>query len=115
MRKLETTDVFEAARLILKIGVREEVQDVVARAQESKDKQVKLDLAFDLFVGIISKAASKNAEIEIYKFLANIFECDANDVGKMDPFDLIEKLQEVASFEKWKNFFKLAAKSIRKN
>ena len=115
MRKLQTTDVFEAARVILKIGVREEVQAVALRAAESKDKRVQLDMGFDLFFGIISKAAAKGAEMEIYKFLAPIFECNAEEVGKMDPFELWEKLMEVASIEKWKSFFKFAVKSIPKN
>jgi len=115
MRKLQTTDVFEAARLILKIGVREEVQSVAMRAAENKDKRVQLDMGFDLFFGIIAKAAEKGAEMEIYKFLAPILECGAEEVGEMDPFELWEKLMEVASIEKWKSFFKLATKSIRKN
>ena len=115
MRKFQTTDIFELARVLMKIGIREEVQDVATRAAESKDKKVKIDMGFDLFFGILSKATQKNAEIEIYKFLANIFECEWKEVGEMDPFELWEKINEVASIEKWKSFFKLAAKSIPMN
>ena len=114
MRNLETSDIFSGARLLLKIGVREEIQEVANRANESKDKKATIDMGFDLFFGILSKAVQEEAEEEIYKFIANIFECGCDEVRKMDPFDLFEKLKEVASPEKWTNFFKCVAKLMRK-
>ena len=114
MRNLQTTDVFSAARLIVEIGVREEIQEVAKRAEESKDSKAQIDMGFDLFFGILSKAIEENNEEKIYKFIANIFECGCDEVRKMDPFDLFEKLKEVASPEKWTNFFKCVAKLMRK-
>ena len=114
MRNLETRDIFSASRLILEIGVREEIQEVAKRAEESKDNKAKIDMGFDLFFGILSKAVDENNEEKIYKFIANILECDWIEVSKMDPFDLYEKLKEVAPPEKWTNFFKCVAKLIPK-
>lgn len=113
-RKLQLTDVFEGGRLILKIGIREEVEEVAKRAEESKEKRVQIDMGFDLFFGILSKAIEADAEKEVYKFLANIFECTPEEISKMDPLVVFNELKEVASFEEWANFIKGAIKLIRK-
>ena len=113
MRKLKTADIFSATRLICAIGVREEVQEVAKRAEESNTKKIKMDLGFDLFFGIIEKATKKESEKEIYMFIADIFECKWEEVRDMDPFVLMDKLEEVADLEKWKNFFKRVAKLMK--
>ena len=105
MRNLETSDIFAAIRLLNKIGVREEIREVAKQAEENKSNEFRFDMGFDLMFGIIEKAASKNGEKEIYKFIADLFECEWEDVRKMKPIDLFKKLEEVANFEEWKNFF----------
>lgn len=114
MRSFETGDLFEGARLVMKIGIREEIEEVAKRANESKDKKAKIDMGFDLFFGILGKAITENAEQEIYKFLSNIFECTPEEVKKMDPLVLFETMEKVASFEEWANFFKRVMKLIPK-
>lgn len=110
MRSLRTSDLFNAGRMIFKIGVRKEIEEVVRRAEETKANKTKIDLSFDLFFGILEKAMQKNAEKEIYIFIADIFECDWEEVRDMDPIELFDKLEQVADFEKWKSFFKRAAR-----
>lgn len=105
MRNLQTTDIFSAIRLLTRIGIREEVQEVATRAAESKDKKAKIDMGFDLFFGILEKASQENAENEIYKFIANLFECDPEEVRVMKPIKLFKDLGKVADFEEWKDFF----------
>ena len=105
MRNLNTTDIFAACRLLSAIGIREEVKEVALRAEESKNKKVKMDLGFDLFFGILEKATTEKSEIEVYKFIANILECEWEAVRDMDPMELLDKLEQVADFDKWKNFF----------
>lgn len=114
MRSLRTEDIFKACRLISKIGVREEVKAVAKQAEESKEKKVKVDMGFDLLFGILEKATEENAEKEIYLFIANIFECEWKEVRDMDPVELLDKLEEVADIEKWKNFFKRVAALMKK-
>lgn len=114
MRSLETHDIFAAIRLLNKIGVREEIQDVAKKAEESKTKKVRLDMGFDLMFGILEKAAQENAETEIYKFIANLFECEWEEVRKMNPIELMKQLEKVANIEEWKNFFDYVAKLIKK-
>lgn len=114
MRNLETHDIFSAIRLLNKIGVREEIQEVAKKAEESKTKKVRLDMGFDLMFGILEKAAQENAETEIYKFIANLFECEWEEVRKMNPIELLQQLEKVANIEEWKSFFDYVAKLIKK-
>lgn len=113
MRSLQTTDIFAACRMLSKIGVREEIREVALKAEESKTKKIRVDMGFDLMFGILEKATQEKAENEIYQFLSGIFECDPEEIRVMDPFVLFEKLGEVADFEKWKSFFKLAVGSMK--
>lgn len=105
MRKLESQDIFKCARLLCKIGVREEVREVALRAEESKGKKIKVDFGFDLLFGVFEKATQENAENEIYKFIADLFECEPEEVRHMPPIELFKKLEQVANIEEWKSFF----------
>ena len=114
MRNLQTHDLFAACRILNAIGVREEIREVAKEAAESKTKKVQFDMGFDLMFGILEKATQEKAETEIYKFIANLFECDAEEVRVMDPIEMLEKLEAVADLEKWKNFFKRVATLMKK-
>lgn len=114
MRSLETGDVFAAARLLIKIGVRDEIQNVAKRAEESKEKKVKFDMGFDLLFSILEKAINENGEQEIYKFIASLFECEPGEVRKMNPLELCKKLEQVANIEEWKSFFGYVKRLIMK-
>lgn len=114
MRNLKTTDIFSLCRLLNKIGIREEIREVAKQAEETKGNKIRFDMGFDLMFGIIEKATEEKAETEIYKFIADIFECEWETVRDMDPLELLEKLEEVAEFEKWKNFFKRVAELMKK-
>ena len=113
MRNLQTSDIFSMCRLLTKIGVRDEIREIAERAEESKTKKIKLDFGFDLFFGILEKATQANAENEIYIFIADILECDPQQVRIMNPLDLFKQLNEAISFEEWKVFFKCVAKSMK--
>ena len=115
MRNLETRDIFAASRLLRKIGVREEIKAVAKEAEESKGKKVRFDMGFDLMLGILEKATTESAEVEIYKFIASLFECEWEEVRSMNPITLFKKLEEVANFEEWKSFFGYVAKLMNQN
>jgi hypothetical protein len=114
MRNLRTSDIFAACRLLSAIGIREEIRDVAKQAEENKGKRIQFDMGFDLLMGILEKATAEHAENEIYKFISNLFECDWESVRDMDPIELFDKLEQVASIEKWKNFFKRVADLMKK-
>lgn len=115
MRNLETQDIFAAVRLLNKIGVREEIREVAKQAEENKTKTIRFDMGFDLMMGIIEKASSENSEKEIYKFIANLFECEWEEVRKMKPVTLFKNLEEVANFEEWKDFFGYVKRLTKQN
>ena len=115
MRNLETHDIFSAVRLLNKIGVREEIREVAKQAEENKTKTIRFDMGFDLMLGILEKATSENSETEIYKFIANLFECEWEEVRKMNPITLMKNLEKVANFEEWKSFFDYVKRLMKQN
>ena len=114
MKTLGLEHVFSATRLLMKIGVREEVRAVAKRAQEVKTKEEKMDMGFDLFFGIMEKAIEEKSEKEIYVFIADLFECDPDEVRTMKPLELFKKMEQVASVEEWKDFFGYVKRLIQK-
>lgn len=114
MRNLKTSDIFEAIRLTSAIGIREEIKEVARYAEENKGKKIRADFGVDFLLGILEKAAQENAEKEIYKFFANILECEWEAVRDMDPIDFMDELEKVADWKRWINFFKRVAKAIGK-
>ena len=114
MRQLQTKDIFSAARLLSKIGVREELREVAKEVSEGGKRKTQFDLGFELLFGIIEKATNENSEKEIYIFIADLFECEWETVRDMDPIEMFDKLEEVASVEKWKDFFGRVAKLMKR-
>lgn len=105
MRNLQTDDLFKAWRLVSEIGVREEIREVAKKAEEEKGKKVRVDWGIDLMFGILDKAAQEKSENKIYIFIADLFECEPEEVRTMKPIELFNKLEQVANFEEWKDFF----------
>lgn len=114
MRSLQTSDIFSAVRLINKIGVREEIKEVAKQVEEKPGKKLRFDAGFDLIFGILERAATQQSEAEIYNFIADLFECNPDEVRTMDPVELMENFEKVADFEKWKNFFGYVKRLIMK-
>lgn len=114
MRNLRTSDLFAACRLLSKIGVRDEIKQVAKEAEENKGKRIQFDLGFDLLLGIVEKATQEKAEIEIYKFIADLFECEWENVRDMKPTELLKQLEDVADIEEWKSFFGSVARLMKK-
>jgi hypothetical protein len=110
MRNLQARDLFAACRVLNAIGIKDEIKEVAKDSEKVTDIW---DMGFDLVFKIFEKAVSQNAERPIYEFIAGIFECKWEDVQSMDLFEMIEKLKEVASPEKWKLFFKNAANLMK--
>lgn len=114
MRNLKASDIFSMCRLLNKIGVREEIREVAKQAEENNSKNIRFDMGFDLIFGLLEKATQENAEKEIYMFIADLFECSWEEVRDMDPVTLLDRLEEVANIEKWKNFFERVAALMKK-
>ena len=102
MRQLNTGDLFKAARLIRKIGIKE---DLKTFAEGIKADQKQEEVGFDLLMLIFERATDETSEKLIYEFLSGPFEVTLDEVKEMELFALVESLFQVADVEKWKGFF----------
>lgn len=103
MRKLNTRDVFAAARIIRASGVRAELIALIQRAAESKTPAQ--EVGIDGFLLIMEGLAERKAESAIYEALAGPMECTAEEVGSMDLDVLWDKLTYLAEDGGLKRFF----------
>ena len=65
-------------------------------------------------IRLLFESISIAAVLFLYKFIANLFECNWEEVRDMDPVELLDKLEQVADIEKWKSFFKRVAALMKK-
>lgn len=103
MRKLQTSDMFSAMRLIKKANLKEEIKPILKRASQKgiSIQDVGIEAILD-FMGIMSE---KNTEQAIYEVLAGPFEMKAKEVEAMPPTQLVENLKELAKENDLKAFF----------
>ena len=112
MRQLQTGDVFAFVRMTKKIGITEELKELILSKDSIKDLTAE-SFGYDLIFLLFDKAAEENSENELYKFLAGPLEMQPEEIQKTDPIDLIEMLKGLADTEKWKSFFTSASKLMK--
>lgn len=107
MRKLQTSDVFELARLVKKINIKEELKEVAMKANADSDVY---SVGFEMIFSLMEKFAENNSEEALYEFLSGPLEISKEEIKVMDPLDLVEKLSKIADIDRWKAFLKLAVR-----
>lgn len=112
MRKLQTQDVFRAIRVIKATDLKEDLKDIVekANAGESDGKTdgnhpTIRDIGLDVIFKVLEKTAEANAENAIYEFLSGPLEVTAGEVKEMELLALVEQITQCADTESWKVFF----------
>lgn len=105
MRKLNTGDLFVFSRMVRKIGLKDKIKEVAMNADNVKDIASN---GFEIMFTLFEVATEKNAESEIYKFLASPFECTEKEIKEMPITELLEKFNEIADIKTMKLFFKQA-------
>ncbi|URN83486.1 hypothetical protein [Acetobacterium wieringae] len=129
VRKLNTADLFEFMRMVKRTGVKDELKKVAKNIPKKEKKpQLKVvedgddnspelivqeapsqaEVGIDMAFSVMEIFSNKNAEEEIYAFIARPFQCTPEEVAENDLMDTIEKLKEVADAQKWASFFKSA-------
>ena len=108
MRTLQNTDIFAFGRIMAKANLKEEIKTIATDKNTTPES-----LGFDLMFTLFANCSNEQVEEEIFSFLASLFETDTETVKKMEPIETIEKLKEVADWEKWKDFFSLGAKLVK--
>ena len=103
MRKLNTTDVFTALRLIRKGNLK---STLIPYMEELTKKEADLTkVGIDGFLTLIEIFAEHQSEQALYDFLSGPFEMTAEDIGKMDLWELIDKLKEFREVNNLERFF----------
>lgn len=110
MRKIQTTDLFNALRMIRKANLKEDIKPILKMAG-SGDLKVE-DVGISGILAFIEILSEKKCEQAIYEVLAPIFEVDVKDVAKMDLIELVENLQTLAKENDLKRFFTLLAGTV---
>lgn len=112
MRKLGNEDIFAIGRILSKANIKEEIKKVAVDRNIKSESDME-QLGFDLLFTILVSCSDRSVETEIYQLLSSVFECEIEDVKKMDPIETFNKIKEVADWSEWKTFFSLGAKSMR--
>lgn len=113
MRKLNTADVFAAARVIRASGMRDQllpiIRQAVEEANKAEDKKTRdailSKIGINGFLTVLEAMAERKAEAAIYVALAGPMECSAEEVEKMPLDDLLQKLRQIAEDNRLKDFF----------
>lgn len=110
MRKLNTSDVFTACRVLKKIGVKKDIEKIAREAEGAKDAW---SSGFDLLWSIFDCATETNGEGEIYRLLAGPFEMSAAEIAQLDLTDFLALLKQLAAENDLAAFFKSAGALMR--
>lgn len=100
MRKANTNDLFNMARLINNLDLKENLFN----AQKGTDDVEKI--GFDFVFDVLSKATTKDSQNKIYGVLAEPFEMTAKDVGLMPIDELVKNFLECWNITVLLNFIK---------
>lgn len=115
MRKLKTTDVFAAMRLIKAAGMRAEVQRIALQMRTTGKFNVE-QIGADFILGIMEGLADKGAEQKAYEFVSGPLEMDVEELQDLHPLawkNLWEEYKKVEDIEAFKAFFDAVAHSIQ--
>jgi len=114
MRKLKTTDVFEALRLIKKANLKEELRPVIASVAEGSMSIENIGISGIL--SVVEIFTEKKAEKAIYEFLSGPFEMTVAQIEDLPLAELAKNFVALAEENDLKNFFGiLQAMSTKKS
>ena len=100
MRKANTNDLFNMARLINDL----DLKDNLFNAQKGKEDVERI--GFDFVFDVLSKATTKENQRKIYSVLAEPFEMKEEDVGLMPIDELVKNFMECWNLATLSNFLK---------
>ena len=107
MRKLNMGDIFEFAKVLRKIDLKEDIKKIAKDADNAADVWSK---GFDLIWVLFEKACDNGVEQLLFKFFAGPFQCKWEEVRDMGPLEFAEGLKEIADADGWRVFFQSVAK-----
>ena len=102
MKKLVTSDIFSALRVIKTANAKEALKPVLAKANTKNAREVGIDVILTL----MDCAAEQKCEKAVYAFLSTPFEMKDEEVASLSLAELINKLKELAKENDLSSFFK---------
>lgn len=112
MRKIQTSDVFNAMRLIKKANLKEEVKPILKRIATGEFNIE--DAGIEGIISFVEILSEKKSEQAIYEVLGGPFEMEAKEIERMDLNDFAETLEQLGKDNDLKRFFTLLAGLIGK-
>lgn len=115
MRRLKTSDVFAAMRLVKASGMRSEVQRIALEMRKTGKFKIE-EVGADFVLGVMEGLASIGAEQKAYEFVAGPLEMDVEQVQNIHPLEwakIFDEYKKVEDVEGWKSFFDAVASSMR--
>ncbi len=100
MRKANVNDMFDIARLINDLNLKEDI----FKSQKGEEDLEKI--GFNIIFDILSKATTKEAQSKIYECLSKPFEMKTNEVGLMSVDDIVTSFASCFDIVVLKNFIK---------
>lgn len=118
LRKLNTGDIFSAARMVKRLGIKEELKTLVAdfsgqdasEDKENSPERSKTEVGIDICFSILEIFTNENAELELYQFLSAPLGISAYEVGCLELERIAEALMKIADIERWKDFLSRVAR-----
>lgn len=112
MRKIVTTDVFSALRLVQKSGLKDKLVPVIENLAKNPESVERSGIIG--FLTIIEVFAENSCEQMIYEWLAGPFECKAKEIANMELDELAKRLEQLAEANNIRSFFTSLSRLITK-
>lgn len=109
MRKLNTGDVFKAARLLKNGNIMQNIQNAYAAGKEENADPQKIGM--NLIMDILCSCSDIRIEKEIYDFLGDICEKKPEDIKNQSLEATAEDIKKICQENNMANFLKAASRS----
>lgn len=118
MRKLITSDVFKALRIIKCIGIKDELIELGKAIRNKEVNQDSEEIGMRLIFGAIANCGDAASERAIYDFLSGPLEREPSELANMG---ILELTNEIKTFintvdpETWQAFFTTLSKLMQRD
>lgn len=109
MKKLTGKDLINAARLVKRLEVSDEITRLATSVQNGTFKKNQEQIGVQLVFTVVGNLGTEDAEKCLWEFLANPFEMKPEEVAELELIELGKKVEELISLEdpeEWKSFFR---------
>ncbi|MEG0297423.1 MAG: hypothetical protein RR620_11960 [Clostridium sp.] len=112
MRKLVTSDIFVAGRLIKKLDLKDRLKSIYqgSKTVDSENDEAVEAIGIEVMYSIFEECTTKQMESAIYEFLSRPFEKSTKEIEEMELDKFFEMVGLLAKENNLLGFFKQVAK-----